>query len=69
MGLSKRRLSKRRLSKRRLSKRRLSKRRLRYRTKQLKGGSSSEEMQKLANEKTHEIITAYEAIKKHRGIR
>ena len=28
-----------------------------------------EEMQKLANEKTHEIITAYEAIKKHRGIR
>lgn len=28
-----------------------------------------EEMQKLANEKTHEIITAYEAIKKHRKIR
>ena len=28
-----------------------------------------EEMQKLANEKTQEIISAYEAIKKHRGIR
>ncbi len=29
----------------------------------------SMEMQKLANEKTQEIITAYEAIKKHRGMR
>ena len=28
-----------------------------------------EEMQKLANEKTQEIISAYEIIKKHRGIR
>ena len=28
-----------------------------------------EEMQKLANEKTQEIIQAYEAIKKHRGMR
>ena len=28
-----------------------------------------EEMQKLANEKTQEIISAYEAIKKHRGMR
>ena len=28
-----------------------------------------EEMQKLANEKTQEIISAYEVIKKHRGIR
>ena len=28
-----------------------------------------EEMQKLANEKTQEIISAYEIIKKHRGMR
>ena len=28
-----------------------------------------EEMQKLANEKTQEIISAYEVIKKHRGMR
>ena len=28
-----------------------------------------EEMQKLANEKTQEIISAYETIKKHRGMR
>ena len=28
-----------------------------------------EEMQKIANEKTQEIISAYEAIKKHRGMR
>ena len=28
-----------------------------------------EEMKKIANEKTQEIISAYELIKKHRGMR
>ena len=35
----------------------------------LVGKGLPEEMKKIANEKTQEIISAYELIKKHRGMR
>ena len=35
----------------------------------LVGKGLPEEMKKMANEKTQEIISAYELIKKHRGMR